>query len=111
MAVKRLEKHARLQANQEFFRLIRAVRSGQKVILTDRGKVIALVTPLEVHGAEKEFQTMVTEGLVRPARQSGPMKLSRFRPLKVSGKSVTEAISTNREERFLCGLSSTAALS
>jgi prevent-host-death family protein len=89
------------EANQEFSRLVRAVRAGQRVVLTDRGEAIAVVKPLEHRGREKAFQAMVTEGLIRPARQKGPMKLSRFRPLKVTGRTtLAEAISTDREERF-----------
>jgi prevent-host-death family protein len=89
------------EANQEFSRLVRAVRAGQEVVLTDRGQAIAVVKPLEHRGREKAFQAMVTEGLIRPALQKGPMKLSRFRPLKVTGRrTLAEAISTDREERF-----------
>ena len=88
------------EANQEFSRLVRAVRAGQEVVLTDRGQAIAVVKPLERGGREEAFQTMVTEGLIRPARQRGPMKLSRFRTLKVTGKPLAEAVSADREERF-----------
>ena len=79
---------------------MRAVRAGHEVILTDRGKPIAVVKPLQPHGPEKAFQAMVTEGLIRPSQQRGPMKISRFRPLKSMGKPLSEAISADREERF-----------
>jgi prevent-host-death family protein len=88
------------EANQEFSKLVRAIRAGQEVVLTDRGEAIAVVKPLERRGREKAFQTMVAEGLIRPSRQRGPMKLSRFRALKVIGKPVAETISADREERF-----------
>ena len=79
---------------------MRAVRAGQEVVLTDRGEAIAVVKPLQRHGREKAFQAMVAEGLIRPARQRGPMKLWRFRPLKVTGRPLAEAISADREDRF-----------
>jgi len=88
------------EANQEFSRLVRAVRAGQEVVLTDRGEAIAVVKPLQRRGREKAFQAMVAEGLIRPARQRGPMKLWRFRPLKVTGRPLAEAISADREDRF-----------
>ena len=88
------------EANQEFSKVVRAVRAGHEVILTDRGKPIAVVKPLQPHGPEKAFQAMVTEGLIRPSQQRGPMKISRFRPLKSIGKPLSEAISADREERF-----------
>jgi prevent-host-death family protein len=88
------------EANQQFSRLVRAIRAGQEVVLTDRGEAIAVVKPLERSGREKAFQTMVAEGLIRPSRQRGPMKVSRFRALKVTGKPVAETISADREERF-----------
>jgi prevent-host-death family protein len=88
------------EANQEFSKLVRAVRAGQEVVLTDRGKAIAVVKPLERIGWEKAFEAMVAEGFVRPAERKGPMKVSRFRPLKVTGRPVSEAIGADREERF-----------
>ena len=88
------------EANQEFSKVVRAVRAGHEVVLTDRGKAIAVVKPLHPHGPEKAFQAMVTEGLIRPSQQRGPMKISRFRPLKSMGKPLSEAISADREERF-----------
>ena len=88
------------EANQEFSRVVRAVRAGHEVILTDRGKAIAVVKPLQPHGPEKAFEAMVTEGFIRPSRQRGPMKLSRFRPLKSMGKPLSETISADRAERF-----------
>jgi prevent-host-death family protein len=88
------------EANQEFSKLVRAIRAGQEVVLTDRGAAIAVVKPLEQGRPEKTLQAMVSEGLIRRARQKGPMKVSRFRPLKVRGKALSESISADREERL-----------
>jgi prevent-host-death family protein len=88
------------EANQQFSRLVRAIRAGQEVILTDRGEAIAVVKPLERSGREKAFENMVAEGLIRPSRQRGPMKPSRFRALRVTGKAVAETVSADREDRF-----------
>jgi len=88
------------EANQEFSRLVRAIRAGQEVVLTDRGEAIAVVKPLERGGRERVFQAMVAEGLIRPSRRRGPMKRSRFRALKVTGRPVAKTISSDREERF-----------
>jgi antitoxin (DNA-binding transcriptional repressor) of toxin-antitoxin stability system len=88
------------EANQQFSRIVRAIRAGREVVLTDRGEAIAVVKPLERRGREKAFQAMVAEGLIRPSRRRGPMKVSRFRALKVTGRPVAETISSDREERF-----------
>jgi len=88
------------EANQEFSRLVRAVRAGKEVVLTDRGEAIAVVKPVERRGREEAFQAMVMESLIRPARQRRPMKVSRFRPLKLTGRPLAAAISADREERF-----------
>jgi prevent-host-death family protein len=88
------------EANQEFSKLVKAIRSGQEVVLTDRGHAIAVVKPLEQGGREEAFQQMVAEGLIRPSRQRGPMKPSRFRPLKLKGRSVADTIGADREDRF-----------
>lgn len=34
------------EANQQFSKAIRAVRAGQEVLLTERGRPIAVITPL-----------------------------------------------------------------
>jgi prevent-host-death family protein len=88
------------EANQEFSRVVRAVRAGQEVVFTDRGEAIAVLTPLTGSGPERAFQAMVAEGFVQPARPRGPMKVSRFRPLKLTGRPLSEAIGEAREERF-----------
>ena len=89
------------EANQQFSRVVKAVRAGREVVLTDRGKPIAIIKPLkEEDAAEKAFQAMVAEGLIIPARHRGPMKVSRFKPLKVKGKPVSDTLSEEREDRF-----------
>jgi prevent-host-death family protein len=88
------------EANQQFSRLVRAIRAGQEVVLTDRGEAIAVVKPLKGGWRERAFQAMVAEGLIRPSQQRGPMKPARFRALKLTGRPVAETISAGREERF-----------
>src|SRR5437870_5240457 len=72
------------EANQKFSKLVRAVRAGQEVVLTDRGEAIAVVKPLEHRGRERAFQAMVTEGLIRSARQQFAKDRAQWNLLAVS---------------------------
>jgi len=83
------------EANQRFSRTMKAVRGGTEVVLTERGKPIALIKPL--HGAgENETPTRRWEvaGQLRPAAKSVP--LPPWTPRRVRGKPLSRTI---REER------------
>ena len=82
------------EANQQFGRLVRAVRRGEEVILTDRGRPIAVVKPLA--GAGTLIDRMVAKGVLMPAKKPG--RLPDFRPLRVKG-GLTGAVLAERRER------------
>ena len=88
------------EANQQFSKAIKAVRAGQEVILTDRGRSIAVIKPLQdVDGPEAALRAMAAEGLIRRAARRGPMPAARWRPVKVTGKPVSQTIIDDREDR------------
>jgi prevent-host-death family protein len=88
------------EANQKFSKAIKAVKAGKEVILTERGKPIAVIKPLK----PKEDQAAVirrleAEGLLRSGPKSGkPMPVWRS-PVRVKGKPMAETISEERDER------------
>jgi prevent-host-death family protein len=47
-------------------RYLARVRSGDEVVVTDRGRAIARVVPI---GAERVLDRLIAEGIVTPARQ------------------------------------------
>lgn len=58
--------------------VLRAVKSGERIEVTERGKVIAvLAAPPAVDEAElpERLQQLIAEGRVTPARRPGPFPL------------------------------------
>lgn len=87
-------------ANQGFSKAIKAVRAGEDVVLTDRGRPIAVIRPLrKADGPEAVLQAMADAGLIQRASRKGPMPPPRWRPLKVKGKPLSDTIAGDREDR------------
>jgi len=88
------------EANQRFSQAIKAVRAGQEVVLTERGRPIAVIKPLKEEDArEATLQAMADEGLITPAARKGPMPTPRWRPVRVKGKPLSQTIIDDREDR------------
>jgi prevent-host-death family protein len=91
------------EANQNFSRLMRAVRRGAEVVLTERGRPVARLTRIEaLVGAEAEttadlLRRLNEQGLVRRAAKVGP--LPPWKPRKISGAPLSETVRVEREER------------
>jgi prevent-host-death family protein len=78
-------------------RYMRAVRAGQTLIVTDRGKAVAKVAPATDIEAEetplkKRLKELEGQGLIR----LGTKPLRKFRPVKVKGKPVSQTIIEDR---------------
>jgi len=88
------------EANQRFSKAIKAVRAGKKVVLTERGHPIAVITPVKDKVAPAAaLQTMADEGLIRLAARKGSMPTPRWRPVPVKGKPLSQTIIDDREDR------------
>ena len=83
------------EANQQFSKIVKAVKAGREVILTERGKPIAVVRPIReaptIEGALKQLEMM---GLLRPALKRTPMPP--FKPIRLKGPPLSKTL---REER------------
>ena len=87
-------------ANQYFSKAIKAVKAGQEVILTDRGKPIAVIKPLTQDDNQVAIiRRLEAEGLLRPALKRGPMPDPRWKPIRIKGKPLSETIREERDER------------
>lgn len=83
------------EANQKFSKAVKAVKAGQEVILTDRGKPIAVIKPLPQDSrGEAALRHLEAAGLLRPASKTTP--LPRWSPRPIKGRPLSRTI---REER------------
>jgi prevent-host-death family protein len=87
-------------ANQQFSKAIRAVRAGQEVVLTERGRPIAVIKPIkEADTQEAALREMADEGLITLPSRKGPMRQPRWRPVKIKRKPLSQTIIRDREDR------------
>ena len=83
------------EANQRFSKVIKVVRSGEEVTLTERGLPIARIVPIPAReDTEAAIQRLVAAGLLRPATK--PWRMPPFTPRRLHGPSIAQTI---REER------------
>ena len=88
------------EANQHFSRTIKAVRAGTEVVLTERGRPIAVIKPLKARDAEDAaLQGMADVGLIALAVRKGPTPAPRWRPVAVKGTPISRTILDDREDR------------
>jgi prevent-host-death family protein len=88
------------EANQQFSKAIKAVKQGKEVILTERGKPIAVIKPLEPkEDQEAVIRRLEAEGILRPAVKRGPMPMPSWKPIRIKGKPMSQTISEDRDER------------
>jgi prevent-host-death family protein len=88
------------EANQKFSKAIKAVKAGKEVILTERGKPIAVIKPLKpAKDVDAVIRRLEAEGLLRSGPKSGkPMPVWRS-PVRIKGKPISETIREERDER------------
>jgi len=73
------------EANQQFSKVIKAVRAGKEVILIDRGRPIAVIKPIQDDGRQADaLRAMADEGLITlPSRKR---RSHRVHSLPLSGR-------------------------
>ncbi len=71
------------EANQRFSKAMKAVRAGEEVVLTDRGKAIAVIRPLQgANTGETAIRRLEAAGLLRAASKRTPLPRWVARPLR-----------------------------
>jgi prevent-host-death family protein len=88
------------EANQSFSKAIKAVKAGKDVILTERGKPIAVIKPLgEETNVEAALRRLEAEGVVRRGSKSGkPMPVWRS-PIRIKGRPIAHTVRDERDKR------------
>ena len=83
---------------QHFSKAIKTVKAGKEVILTERGKPIAVIKPLPApDDVDAALDRLVAAGLVRQAAKRGPMPPRK--PRRIRGEPLSKTISDMRDER------------
>jgi prevent-host-death family protein len=79
------------EANQHFSKAIKAVRAGHQVVLTERGKPIAIIMPWGDNArGDAAVRRMEAAGLLIPALVRRPM--TPFRPRTIKGAPLSKTI-------------------
>lgn len=78
---------------------LRQVRAGRTLTITDRGRPVATVTPVEMTGqsVETRLERLRAEGTVTGIGQSLPPVAN---PISGQGRSFSQTIAEDREDRF-----------
>lgn len=88
------------EANQQFSKAIRAVRAGKEVVLTERGQPIAVIRPIQEKSAQDAaLRAMADAGFITLPSRKGPLPRPRWRPVKIKGKPLSQAVLEDREDR------------
>ena len=86
------------EANQRFSKAMKAVKAGKDVILTDRGKPIAIIKPLtQSPGPEQVIRDLEAAGVLQAATRRGPMPA--WRPRRLRGAPLAQTVEEERETR------------
>jgi prevent-host-death family protein len=87
------------EANQQFARVIREVRAGREVVLTERGRPLAVIRLVsEAVDEQARLDVLAAEGLVTPPAESGPMSAPRWKPVAPADASISETVDRDRDE-------------
>ena len=86
------------EANQRFAETIRSVRHGHDVILTERGRPLAVIRRIAVDDEAARLQELGAEGLVVTATNPEPMPSPRWRAEPTTGGRITDTVSRDRDE-------------
>ncbi len=89
------------EARNQFSRLLRRVRRGETVLITDRGKPVARIEPCHAADADDHrVAALVARGAVRPARATLDVEafLSEPLPRLPEGVCASDVVSGEREE-------------
>lgn len=83
------------EANQHFSKAVKVVKAGEEVVLTERGKPIAVIKPLDRDATgDTLMRRLEASGVLRPAHKPSPLPPWTPRPLR--GKPLSKTL---REER------------
>jgi prevent-host-death family protein len=85
------------EANQNFSKAIKAIKAGKAIVLTERGKPIATITPIvDERSRDDELQPLRDEGFLTGRQKSGLVR-THTKP-QVSRVSASDLLRRERDE-------------
>ena len=85
------------EANQRFSQLVRAVKLGHEVILTERGKPVVVMRPASAPaGEEAAVRLLEASGVLRVGPTAGALRP--FRPRPIRGRSLSDTVREARDD-------------
>jgi prevent-host-death family protein len=85
-------------ANQNFSKAIKAVKAGEVVLLTERGRPIATIQPYRKARTDEEaIRQLEQEGILRPNEKAGTIR-DNWKPLRIKGVSLSKTLRELRDE-------------
>ena len=72
---------------------LRRVRAGERLVVTERGKPIAVISPPSITRTDQRIEAMLREGI---ARWGGGKPRGARRPPRIRGPSVAQAVIEDR---------------
>ena len=85
------------EANQNFSKAIKAIKSGKAIVLTERGKAIAKITPIRNTDEVDELQPLRDEDFLIGRQKSGVMS-AKVKPYASIAQSVSSILRKERDE-------------
>lgn len=83
------------EANQRFSSLIRVVRTGKEVVLTERGRPVAVLKPVQAEELDSALRRVEAAGLARVPPNYEP--LPPWRPRSIRGATLSSTLRTERD--------------
>ncbi|MDO8141560.1 MAG: type II toxin-antitoxin system prevent-host-death family antitoxin [Candidatus Brocadiales bacterium] len=84
------------EIRDNFTQYLKRVKRGEEIVVTERGKPVALLKPIpEGEGVQEKLESAAMKGLVRLPQREG--NIPAHKKIKLTGKSLTEVILEGRE--------------
>ena len=86
------------EINQAFSRYMKIVKAGEDVLITERGRPIAVIRPLASEtDMDARIRLLEADGLLSPPQKKGQPQ--NHPPISLSGQGIAQTISEMRDER------------
>lgn len=81
------------QLKNQLSRYLKRVRAGERLVVTERGEPVAVISPATATRIERDVQALLREGI---ARWGGGKPRGTPRPPRIKGPSVARAVIEGR---------------